>query len=508
MAVMTFSSFGYEGSIVAVEVDIRDGAKALDIVGLSDGLVASTREIVCKALDSAGYNMPDKRVLVSLSPADLYKDKPMDLAVALAIFEKDMLKLSEKVLALGGLNLDGKITSVCGAYGAVQTAVAAGVTCAIVPSATEKLPDGIRVYRVDTLQEAMKALTEIKDWVVPSNPDIMAPVTDGGTFVNKNDSMVTFNPLPSTEEELDHDTNMRGLLYAMSIAAAGRLHMIVIGGPGSGKSSMLLRMTQILPNLQPSELSSVNRIFSLAGLSKPQEKKFARPFRVPHQTASIEGICGGGPNCRLGEISLSHHGVLFLDEAAEFRSSVLQMLRVPLETGQITLSRAGRSTTYPANFQLIMATNPCPCGNYGAKDKICLCSMKSIRQYWNKFSSPLLDRMTIRYNCDIPHEVPYRTLDETRQRIARAVSRQLKRQNKFNQELTHEELEALPITESARELLGSITLASCLTQRDTDNILRIAQTICDMQEVDLQMTDSFIRTATRLHRDISIPVEP
>jgi magnesium chelatase family protein len=505
MAIMTYAPFGYEGSLVTVEVDVRDGAKALDIVGLSDALVPSTNALVCKTLKDSGFEMPDKRILVSLSPADLYKDKPVDLAVALAIFEKDMLKLSEKVLALGGLSLDGKVMPVRGAYSAVQAAIEAGVTNAIVPSGTEKLPDGIKVYRVDTLQEAMRALTEINDYTAPSNPDIPASVTDGGAFVNGNDSVVSFNPVSSTEKELDSGSDMRGLLYAMSIAAAGRLHMLVIGGPGSGKSSMLSRMPQILPNLQPSELSSVNRIFSLAGLSKPQEKKFTRPFRVPHQTASIEGICGGGSGCRPGEISLAHHGVLFLDEAAEFRSSVLQMLRVPLEAGQITLSRAGRSTTYPANFQLVMATNPCPCGNYGAKDKICLCSMKSISQYWKKFTSPLLDRMTIRYNCDIPHEVPYRTLEETRQRIANAVTRQLKRQGKFNQELTHEELEALPMSQPARQLLTSTVLASCLTQRDEDNILRIAQTICDMQAVDLQMTDSFIRTATRLHRDI--PVE-
>ena len=505
MAIMTFAPFGYEGSIVAVEVDVRDGAKALDIVGLSDALVPSTNALVCKTLEDSGFKMPDKRVLVSLSPADLYKDIPMDLAVALAVFDAGMMKLSEKVLVLGGLNLDGKITSVRGAYGAAQAAIAADIKHAIVPSGTEKLPDGIKVHRVETLQEAMRALAEINDCTTPSNPDILAPVTDGGAFVNGSDLTDSFNPVSSTEETLDHDVDMCGLLYAMSIAVAGRLHMLVIGGPGSKKSSMLLRMPQILPNLQPGELSSVNRIYSLTGLTEPRTKKFVRPFRIPHQTASIEGICGGGPNCRPGEISLAHNGVLFLDEAAEFKTSVLQMLRVPLETGQLTLSRAGRSTTYPANFQLIMATNPCPCGNYGVENKVCLCSMESIKQYWKKFSSPLLSRMTIRYNCSIPHDVPVRTLDETRERIARAVTRQLERQHKFNQELTHEELEALPMTYEAKQLLSSTALASCLTQRDTDSILRIAQTIRDMQEGYCNLTESFIRTAVRLHRDI--PVE-
>ena len=159
-------------------------------------------------------------------------------------------------------------------------------------------------------------------------------------------------------------------------------------------------MQYLTPSLTEAESRSVKRIYSLAGLNIREENKVYPPFRIPHQTASIEGICGGGPTCRPGEITLAHNGILFLDEAAEFRSSVLQMLRVPLENRTIALSRAGRSTIYPANFQLLLALNPCPCGNYGDSQKICLCSAKAVEQYWKKLSGPLLDRIPIRLNID------------------------------------------------------------------------------------------------------------
>ena len=180
------------------------------------------------------------------------------------------------------------------------------------------------------------------------------------------------------------------------IEAGGGWHL-VLAPPGCGKTMLMQSlMPALTPKLTEEEVITPRRIASIAGLDSPNRDIHIPPFRMPHQTASIEGICGGGPNCRPGEISLAHNGTLFLDETAEFRSSVLQMLRVPLETQQITLSRAGRSTVYPANFQLAMATNPCPCGCYGSHDKICLDSAKSIDLYWKKFSDPLLDRVEIK----------------------------------------------------------------------------------------------------------------
>ena len=199
-------------------------------------------------------------------------------------------------------------------------------------------------------------------------------------------------------EETEIANNLK---FAMTVAVAGRHNMLVVGSVGLKENKVLYKLPQILPKLSPTETQSTTRIHSIAGLLKPnQDYMTVRPFRVPHQTATIEGMCGGGIHCNPGEISLAHNGVLFLDEASEFRTSVLQMLRVPITTRSITLSRAGRSTVYPADFQLVMSTQPCPCGNYGRKDKICLCSAKSMEMYWRKFSAPLLDRVEIRFNVN------------------------------------------------------------------------------------------------------------
>lgn len=186
---------------------------------------------------------------------------------------------------------------------------------------------------------------------------------------------------------------------ALMCAASGRHNIILVGPAGCGKTIALQRLADLLTPLTKEEAESVNRIKSLAGIMplayNGDEEWLRPPFRMPHMSASIEGMCGGGVRCMPGEISLAHNGVLFLDEAAEFRSAVLQMLRVPLESGKVCLSRAGRTTIYPADFQLAMTTNPCPCGNYGSKKKVCLCSMQSVELYWKKFSAPLLDRVDI-----------------------------------------------------------------------------------------------------------------
>ena len=214
------------------------------------------------------------------------------------------------------------------------------------------------------------------------------------------DETITFRK-PETESKVKMTDKE---MLALVVGAAGRFNMMFFGSPGCGKTILMQYMQYLTPSLTEEESRSVRRIYSLAGLPIKDETKVYPPFRIPHQTASIEGICGGGPNCRPGEITLAHNGVLFLDEAAEFRSSVLQMLRVPLENKTITLSRAGRSTTYPANFQLLLALNPCPCGNYGSKERICLCSAKSVDLYWKKIGGPLLDRVPIRLHIDPKEE--------------------------------------------------------------------------------------------------------
>lgn len=290
---------------------------------------------------------------------------------------------------------------------------------------------------------------------------------------------IEFNEIEKNEETIDDGKGLDGLKYAMAVAVAGRHNIMTFGNVGCGKTTLMQKMPQIMPKLLPDEKVSVKRIYSLSGLDSLLDKNL-RPFRMPHQTASIEGICGGGFNCNAGEISLSHNGVLFLDEASEFRTSVLQMLRVPLETGNITLSRVGRTTVYPAKFQLAMTTESCPCGNYGSKNKICLCPARSVEQYWKKFSAPLLDRIDIRYNCfEENTNFPRYTLDEMREHIKLAWERQYARQGKLNADLYPSDLCDVKFSPDAERHLNYLGNAG-YSPRAIASIKKVAMTLNDM----------------------------
>ena len=382
MTIYSFSPFGYEGALVTVEVDLRRGIPATDIVGLADSAVKESRERVQAAIRNSGLEYPSERVLISLSPADLKKEGAgFDLAIALGILQKNF---TENVLVMGELELSGNVRAVRGVHAACATALASGIQYAIVPSEnlTEALETGIKAFGCDTLEYA---------YLLPD-----ALPTRKVASVNEYDETISFRK-PDAEPSIEMTEKE---MLALVVASAGRFNMMFFGSPGCGKTILMQYMQYLTPSLTENESKSVRRVMSLAGLPIRDGNRTYPPFRMPHQTASIEGICGGGPNCRPGEITLAHNGVLFLDEAAEFRSSVLQMLRVPLENKTISLSRAGRTTVYPANFQLLMAMNPCPCGNYGSSQKICLCSAKSVDLYWRKIGGPLLDRVPIRLHID------------------------------------------------------------------------------------------------------------
>lgn len=382
MAIYSFSNFGYEGALITVEVDLRRGIPATDIVGLADSEVKASRERVQCAIRNSGLEYPSERVLISLSPADLKKEGAgFDLPIAIGVLQKNF---TENVLVMGELDLSGGIRPVRGIHAACSTALASGIQYAIVPreNLDEALATGIKAIGCDTLAYAFD---------LPEDLSTRKIASAGGY-----DNTITFRQ-PDAESKIKMTEKE---MLALVVGASGRFNMMFFGSPGCGKTILMQYMQYLQPSLSANEVQSVKRIYSLAGLPIKDETKVYPPFRMPHQTASIEGICGGGPNCRPGEITLAHNGILFLDEAAEFRSSVLQMLRVPLENKSITLSRAGRTTVYPANFQLLMALNPCPCGNYGSKDRICLCSAKSIDMYWKKLGGPLLDRVPIRLHID------------------------------------------------------------------------------------------------------------
>ena len=307
---------------------------------------------------------------------------------------------------------------------------------------------------------------------------------------------IEFADLGEYDYSLDSVKGMNALKYAMAVAVAGRHNILAYGAPGCGKTITLQCMPQLMPKLLKDEAESVRRIYSLAGLELNNK---ARPFRMPHQSATLEGMAGGGPRCLPGEISLAHNGVLFIDEAAEFRASVLQLLRLPLENGQITLSRAGRTTVYPSKFQLVMATNPCPCGNYGSENRSCICSPHTVETYWKKFGGPLLDTIGIRIDCNKKDEMNGYTLDELRSMIKDAWEIQYKRQGKLNQDLN--EMEAgkfIRLSENARQYLDTIN--EKYSPRAISLIKKVARTFEDMNtsEVNGEVSESAVKVAVEL----------
>lgn len=495
MQIYSFSPFGYEGSIVSVEVDLRRGIPAIDIVGLADGAVKESRERMQAAVRNSGFEFPPERVLISLSPADLKKEGAgFDLPIALGVLAANAEAsgqvdfVSEPILVMGELELSGKVRPVKGVHAAVSTAAASGIMRCIVPvqnaeEAREVV--GVQVYGADSLENAFRALSDVAFF------EAKAGGISGNSY------------LPPGVEEIDgvhfisvgpgyEFGELKGqykLVRALQISAAGGHNLLALGAPGCGKTMAIQKFPALNPILTLEEAQSVTRIWSLAGLIKPTEPLIRiPPFRMPHQTASIEGICGGGVNCRPGEISLAHNGVLFLDEAAEFRSSVLQMLRVPLEGGNITLSRAGRTTTYPANFQLLMAVNPCPCGNFGSKTKICLCSARAVEQYWKKFSAPLLDRVELRTFVENNGEVQVedrpglKTTAEIREGIARAVNIQRKRQGIRNSKLVPQDIAKYCVLDSeCQKLLDDAINRYGFSPRAVSACLKVSRTIADIE---------------------------
>ena len=501
MAIYSFSPFGYDGSLVNVEVDLRSGIPAVDIVGLADSCVAGSRERVRSAIANSGFEFPSERILIALSPADLYKEgSGFNLPVALSILsesEADNMPRSQdvKVMVMGELELSGKLRPVRAVYPALSSAVSAGIRYAIIPKGCETaIPKGIHVEYVEDLREAYDALVKIDEAESPGTE-----FEESATEEEK-EMKVEFDDIP--EDNLDSIEGHNGLKFAMAVAVAGRHHLLAYGAPGCGKTMVLQHMSELMPKLLPEESQSVTRIYSIAGLLSPSKGfKTVRPFRMPHQTTSLEGMCGGGMRCLPGEISLAHNGVLFLDEAAEFKNSVLQMLRVPLESNSITLARAGRSTIYPARFQLVMATSPCPCGNYGSEDRICLCSAKAVEMYWKKFGGPLLDRVAVRVNCSKREDgTDFHPVAMLREMIADAWRRQYKRQGKLNQDLDPGEVMSfIKLDSHAEKHWQRWTDSHGVSVRATSNILKLARTVQDMKDDSSEVDDVSLGMALMLH---------
>lgn len=537
MEILSFSSFGYEGELIKVEADLRRGLPVIDIVGLPGSAVKEARDRMRAAIRNSGLEFPVSRILINLSPADQKKegsgfDLPIAIAVLTAkeaekksaevkakaqtIIPQDEDREKESVMIMGELELSGRVRPVRGLIGAISAARSQGIKYFIVPKENEAealIEDGINVFGVSDLIEALEFFYQIENGKFNTKPKGLkkenspdtgtAPLfvwsdTEEPEDLNfEKDSKKEFGLVKGFEDIRGQD----GLIRALEIAAAGGHNLIAYGPPGCGKTLSLSRFPLLLPDMDEKTAMETTRIYSIAGLLPQSSPRLLKrpPFRMPSQNASMEGIIGGAGKCMPGEVSLAHGGVLFLDEAAQFKASVLQSLRAPLETGSVTLSRAGRSSTFPARFQLLLAINPCPCGNFGSPGKVCTCLPYEIEKYWKKLTAPLLDRIDIRVPVMPPKpenilaEAKYST-QTMREKIKNArliqwerlkfTNKEKKVQNIIyeNAKLSPQETaEVCKMSGEAERFFSVIVNSKKLSGRGSHALLKISRTIADIE---------------------------
>lgn len=480
--------YGIEGIPIVIEVNISEGLPKFDVVGLPDQAVNEAKERVIAAINNSDRFFPPKRITINLAPADLKKTGSMyDLAFALGILSSSaqifFSDFMEKTIILGELALDGSVREVKGIFSMLLNAKELGITNAVIPfnnMEEANIIEGLNIYPVKTLKEAIDAIEGKK-----------APIVSEGKF--------NFN---SDEDESIDFSDVKGQEYAKRaamIAAAGGHNFIMIGSPGCGKTLIAKRIPTILPPLTFEEALEVTKIYSSYGLlskNVPIVKK--RPFRIPHHTSSYVSLVGGGRNIKAGEITLAHNGVLFLDEFVEFQSSALQTLREPMEEKTITISRANGSISFPANFTLIAAMNPCPCGYYGDEKHTCRCSDIARKKYIAKLSGPILDRIDISIEV---RAVDYAKMTskadgESSASMRKIVTEARKRQEKrfkensltifSNSSMGIKETEKFCILDNkARNLLNMAMERFSMSARSYNKILKVSRTIADLENKDI-----------------------